>query len=154
MTPRADILVNWEMNETLTLMMKHGFNNVRGFAWTTTRDLNDEEIRSIRGLCCDIGELCRKCGLPGHMITDCYTKPSEMAEWMVECGSQFSQQKAPQKAPQTARQTLANTMQAVATKRKAAPLMKTTPPMKAVHTPDLLVVVCHNDHHGYDTHEN
>ena len=122
-TPRAEILVNWEMNETLTLMMKHGFNNVRGFEWTRTQDLKDEEILSIRGLCCGMGGLCRRCGLPGHMITDCATKPSEMADWMIECSSQCSQQKAPQ--------TLAGTMQAIATKRKAAPPMKTAPSKKA-----------------------
>lgn len=111
MTAPVEELNNWEMNETLARMMKHGINNVRGFEWTTTqKTLKSEEIASIKSLCCGMGDLCRKCGLPGHMVTACRTPPTERAPWMIECDSQMRE------SPQT----LANTIQAIATtKRKA-----------------------------------
>jgi hypothetical protein len=81
-TTRTEDLNAWEMNETLARMVDHGINNVRGFEWTTTKDLGHEELVSIKTLCCGMKDLCRKCGLPGHMSTACYTK--RKAPWMLE----------------------------------------------------------------------
>ena len=87
-TPPVSELGNWEMNETLARMMENGFNKVRGFEWTGSGDLSREELASVRALCCGMGDLCRRCGLGGHMATACSMVEGEgMAPWMKELRS-------------------------------------------------------------------
>ena len=86
-TPRVNDLGNWEMNETLARMMERGFNKVRGSEWTRCQDLSRDELVSVKTLCCGMGDLCRMCGLPGHMSTQCNTIGGKAASWMLELNS-------------------------------------------------------------------
>ena len=70
----------WEQQETLAQMLDKGFNNVRGWEFTSSNPLTYEECVSIKTLLFGSGDLCRKCGNPDHFASNCnQTK----AEWLV-----------------------------------------------------------------------
>lgn len=82
LTPQEDSLPSWEQKETLARMMKHGFNQVRGWEFTSGwKKLNYENLNTIRTNIFGHGDLCRKCGGAGHFAERC---PGGKAEWLQE----------------------------------------------------------------------
>jgi len=70
----------WEQQETLAQMLDKGFNNVRGWEFTSSNPLTYEECVSIKTLLFGSGDLCRKCGNPDHFVSNCnQTK----ANWLI-----------------------------------------------------------------------
>ena len=47
LTPSDKNLSNWEKDETISRMIKHGYNNVRGWEFTRTNKLTKEELEKI-----------------------------------------------------------------------------------------------------------
>ena len=73
-----------EQQETLAQMLVHGFNNVRGWEFTSSTDLTYEECVSIKTLILGSGDFCRKCGSSEHFIKDCENKKED---WLIELES-------------------------------------------------------------------
>ena len=73
-----------EQQETLAQMLVHGFNNVRGWEFTSSTDLTYEECVSIKTLILGSGDFCRKCGSSEHFIKDCKNKKED---WLIELES-------------------------------------------------------------------
>ena len=70
----------WEQQETIAQMLDKGFNNVRGWEFTSSNPLTYEECVSIKTLLFGSGDLCRKCGNPDHFVSNCnQTK----ADWLI-----------------------------------------------------------------------
>ena len=82
----------WEQQETLAQMLDKGFNNVRGWEFTNSNPLTYEECVSIKTLLFGSGDLCRKCGNPGHFAQDC---KSQKASWFIELGKCMNQKTKP-----------------------------------------------------------
>ena len=70
-----------EMRETLARMVKHGFDNVRGWEFTNPAPLCADERCMIRTLITGLDGLCRRCGRQGHYASACTT--STKAAWLV-----------------------------------------------------------------------
>ena len=79
LTPCDKNISNWEKDETLLRMVKHGYNNVRGWEFTSSKDLSKEDCDMIKRLLMGLGDRCRKCGNKGHFVKDCN---SEKAKWL------------------------------------------------------------------------
>ena len=71
----------WEHAETLHHMRAHGFNRVRGAAWTRCSPLTAMERAVIASVIVESGNLCRGCGMPGHFVSQCPGAPR--ADWLV-----------------------------------------------------------------------
>lgn len=82
----------WEQQETLAQMLDKGFNNVRGWEFTNSNPLTYEECVSIKTLLFGSGDLCRKCGNPGHFAQDC---KSQKASWFIELEKCMNQKTKP-----------------------------------------------------------
>ena len=80
-TPKDENLSNWEKDETIARMIKHGFNNVRGWEFTNTNKLNRDECQMIKKSIMGLGDRCRVCGNNGHLAKNC---SSEKAKWLKE----------------------------------------------------------------------
>ena len=81
LTPREENHCNWEKNETIARMIQHGFNHVRGWEYTSNKDLSKFDYYAIRKELLGSTDRCRKCGNSGHMSNNCYAKPTE---WLNE----------------------------------------------------------------------
>lgn len=79
-----------EQQETLAQMLVHGFNNVRGWEFTSSVDLTYEECVSIKTLILGSGDFCRKCGSSEHFIKDCENKKED---WLIELENCMEQPK-------------------------------------------------------------
>ena len=73
---------SWEMKETITLAIIHGFDNVRGWEWTRCTPLSADECKGLRLNAFGMGDLCRKCGNSRHFAAGCR---KDKATWLVEC---------------------------------------------------------------------
>ena len=73
-----------EQQETIAQMLVHGFNNVRGWEFTSSVDLTYEECVSIKTLILGSGDFCRKCGSTEHFIKDCENKKEN---WLIKLES-------------------------------------------------------------------
>jgi hypothetical protein len=78
-TPRMPVLTVWEQTETVRLMLKHGFDNVRGWGFVSRKPLNPTEAEFVRMLATETYDLCRACGRKGHFARRCTKQP---AGWM------------------------------------------------------------------------
>jgi predicted GIY-YIG superfamily endonuclease len=59
-----------ERDETLRYMFLRGIQLVRGWKYTRVH-MPDEEVRDAEGNIRELFDLCRRCGHPGHFITQC-----------------------------------------------------------------------------------
>ena len=75
-------LCSWEQKETIERIMIHGFDNVRGWEWTSCRPFGRNDYVSFKVTAMGSGDLCRKCGNPGHFASNCNEKK---ASWLEEC---------------------------------------------------------------------
>ena len=71
----------WEQKETVTQMLIHGFENVRGWEFTNCVPLSRDELGTIERIVTGTG-LCRACGRSGHFATGCGA--SSKAPWLRE----------------------------------------------------------------------
>lgn len=71
-------LESWERDETLTRMMRHGIENVRGWMYVS-KTLSDEQMDSAFNQVCERFDLCRKCGRNSHFASACFAKSK--AQW-------------------------------------------------------------------------
>ena len=78
-TAPQDNLSDWERNETIAQMIKHGYDNVRGWEFTGNK-LTKSNYETIKTLIMGQTDRCRKCGCKGHFSNKCYGKKSH---WLV-----------------------------------------------------------------------
>lgn len=93
LTPKDNNLSNWEKDETLMRMIKHGFNNVRGWEFTNTSVLTNQECDMIKMSIFGLGDRCRKCGNSGHFAKDCSSKKASWLKNLEACYSVKNKQK-------------------------------------------------------------
>ena len=83
MTPHNPNLRSWERDETITRMMEHGIDRVRG--WEFQGDiLTLDHLKTITLLFFGDFDLCRRCGFRGHFQKQCTTDPNRRAAWLCE----------------------------------------------------------------------
>ena len=80
----SEDLQSWEMKETLTRMLKHGFENVRGWEFTQCAPLTLEQLCTIKTSIFGQGTLCRGCGKHGHFQSSCPNAGKPKASWLQE----------------------------------------------------------------------
>lgn len=85
LTPPDDNFSNWEKDETLARMIKHGFNNVRGWEFTNTNQLDTIELEMIKKSIMGLGNRCRKCGNNGHFADGCSTEKAQWLKNLEDC---------------------------------------------------------------------
>ena len=71
-------LESWERDETLTRMLRHGIDNVRGWMFVS-KTLSEEQRESAFNQVCERFDLCRKCGRNSHFASACFAK--SRAHW-------------------------------------------------------------------------
>ena len=76
-----------ELIQTLTIIRKHGIDNVRGSLFTNPYNLSPYEKVMAAQLYCELHNLCRKCGGEGHFITQC--KNDKVEEWVHQFGGKL-----------------------------------------------------------------
>lgn len=59
-----------ERDETLRYMFLRGIGNVRGWRYVRV-DMPDEEMEDAEGNIRELFDLCRRCGHPGHFVSQC-----------------------------------------------------------------------------------
>lgn len=85
LTPRDNNLSNWEKDETITRMIKHGFNNVRGWEFTNVSRLTNQECDMIKMSIFGLGDRCRNCGNSGHFAKNCSSKKAIWLKNLEDC---------------------------------------------------------------------
>jgi len=74
---------SWEMNETVTQMLLHGYANVRGWEFTSCGLLSTGELDTIKNVVMGQTDTCRNCGNGGHFAESCLTSTVK-ARWLVD----------------------------------------------------------------------
>ena len=77
-------LLWWEMKETLTRMLTHGFENVRGWEFTQCAPLSLEQLCAIKTYIFGHCNFCRECGEQGHFMRSCPNAGKPKAKWLQE----------------------------------------------------------------------
>ena len=77
LTPYEENHNDWEKRETIVRMLKHGYNNVRGWEYTNCTDLTIFDYHAIRKEIIGSTDRCRKCGGIGHMANKCSNQPEK-----------------------------------------------------------------------------
>jgi len=72
---------SWEMNETVAQMLIHGYENVRGWEFSSCGPLTSHECDTIKTIVMGQGDMCRRCGGEGHFATNC-TQALQL--WLLE----------------------------------------------------------------------
>ena len=85
LTPSDKNSSNWEKDETISRMIKHGYNNVRGWEFTSTNKLSKEELDVIKISIMGLGDRCRKCGNSGHFVSGCSSGKAKWLQKLEEC---------------------------------------------------------------------
>jgi len=65
-------LESWERNETLQRMRVHGIDNVRGWMFTSSAPLSQDERQDVFRQICEKFDLCRRCGRGSHFADKCF----------------------------------------------------------------------------------
>jgi len=84
-TPSDSNYSNWEKDETLVRMIKHGYNNVRGWEFTNTNNLTETECNFVKMSIMGLGDRCRKCGNSGHFAKECSNEKAKWLKDLEEC---------------------------------------------------------------------
>lgn len=79
LTPQNSDYSAWERDETLVRMIKHGFNNVRGWEYTDSNDLISHDYYAIKKTILGNTDRCRECGNLGHFANYC---DGQKTEWL------------------------------------------------------------------------
>jgi len=74
---------SWEMNETVTQMLLHGYENVRGWEFTSCTALTSGELDTIKNVIMGQTNNCRKCGNEGHFAHACNSS-NVKAKWLLD----------------------------------------------------------------------
>jgi len=74
---------SWEMNETVTQMLLHGYGNVRGWEFTSCQALSTGELDTIKNVIMGQTDMCRNCGNGGHFAQTCLSGTVK-ARWLVD----------------------------------------------------------------------
>ena len=74
---------SWEMNETVTQMLLHGYENVRGWEFTSCTALTSGELDTIKNVIMGQTNNCRKCGNEGHFANACNSR-NVKAKWLLD----------------------------------------------------------------------
>jgi len=74
---------SWEMNETVTQMLLHGYANVRGWEFTSCGPLSTGELDTIKHVVMGQTDACRNCGNGGHFAENC-PSGTVKARWLVD----------------------------------------------------------------------
>jgi len=74
---------SWEMNETVTQMLLHGYANVRGWEFTSCGPLSTGELDTIKHVVMGQTDACRNCGNGGHFAESCLHSTVQ-AKWLVD----------------------------------------------------------------------
>ena len=80
LTPAQTDLNSWEQNETVAQMLAHGCHNVRGWEFTSCQPLTTTDYAVFQRLVFASGNVCRKCGHPGHFAATC--RSLGVAPWL------------------------------------------------------------------------
>jgi hypothetical protein len=72
---------SWEMNETVAQMLIHGYENVRGWEFSSCGPLTSRECDTIKTIVMGQGNMCRRCGGEGHFATNC---THALQPWLLE----------------------------------------------------------------------
>ena len=80
-TEKNENLFFWELSETIERMIKHGFNNVRGWEFSSINNLTHDECLFIKKLIIGLHDRCRNCGNCGHFSKNC--TQNNKAEWLI-----------------------------------------------------------------------
>jgi hypothetical protein len=94
LTPSQEDLESWERAETLTRMLEHGIENVRGWMFTTEQ-LDEYQVEQVCYQVCEKFDLCRQCGGKGHFVSSC--RASRPAKWMRDMGVEQQETKISKK---------------------------------------------------------
>lgn len=103
LTPETDNACIDEQQELLAQMLRHGFNNVRGWEFTNTDNLTVAECESIKMLIIGGGDLCRKCGGKGHFSTECH---HDKKRWLHQLEAIKKHNNENEPTPHTSKQVL------------------------------------------------
>jgi len=74
---------SWEMNETVTQMLLHGYENVRGWEFSSCGALTSGELDTIKNVIMGQTDMCRKCGNGGHFAQGCNSSTVK-AKWLLD----------------------------------------------------------------------
>lgn len=81
---------SWEQRETIARILKHGFNNVRGWEWVSCEDFASHDYIVFKRLMFGTEDLCRKCGRKGHYASNCTF--SKKVWWLEGCETNIPHQ--------------------------------------------------------------
>lgn len=76
---------SWEQRETVARILKHGFNNVRGWEWVSCKDFSSHDYIFFKRTMFGTRDLCRNCGRAGHYASNCTA--SKKVWWLELCES-------------------------------------------------------------------
>ena len=100
LTDRSDDLSAWETRETITQMVVHGFDNVRGAAYTNAEPHTAEELVALKREVFHVLDRCRRCGGAGHFAPAC--KRADVEPWLKNLDLMISTRSAPAVLPEIA----------------------------------------------------
>ena len=96
MEPFRHDLNAWEQAETVERMLRHGFDEVRGWEFTTTESLTADNLVMIKILIFGKHNACRQCGNKGHFARECGAR-AEKAKWLVKINHRIEELRAPRR---------------------------------------------------------
>ena len=90
--PEHPCLNTWEQAETINRMLRHGFDNVRGWEFTENALKKLADLEMIKKLAFGKMQLCRTYGNDGHMASQCMKRArGEQAMWLISINRRIAQ---------------------------------------------------------------